>query len=90
MATMTLKGVPEQLLAQLKREARQSRRSLNQEVLARLEASLLAPRRDKPSPVKALRGVHKRLARLPRLTDAFLERARKRGPVVKGDQGDRS
>jgi len=41
---VTLKNVPVELVTRLKEEARQNRRSLNQEALARLEASL-APRR---------------------------------------------
>ncbi len=40
MASLTLKGVPDELLAQLKREAAQHRRSLNGEVLHRLESSV--------------------------------------------------
>lgn len=41
MASLTLKGVPEALVAQLKREAAEHRRSLNGEVLHRLEQSVL-------------------------------------------------
>ncbi|MGK2934647.1 MAG: FitA-like ribbon-helix-helix domain-containing protein [Gemmatimonadaceae bacterium] len=40
MASLTLKGVPEGLLAELKREAAEHRRSLNGEVLHRLEQSV--------------------------------------------------
>ncbi len=40
MATLTLKGVPDELLAHLKRVAAQHRRSLNGEVLHRLESSV--------------------------------------------------
>lgn len=40
MASLTLKGVPDHLLAQLKREAAEHRRSLNGEVLHRLERSV--------------------------------------------------
>lgn len=43
MATLTLKGVPEALVAQLKREAAEHRRSLNGEVLHRLEHSVAVP-----------------------------------------------
>ena len=41
MANLTLKGVPEELVAQLKREAAAHRRSLNGEVVHRLEQSVL-------------------------------------------------
>jgi plasmid stability protein len=40
MATVTLKNVPEDLVRMLKEEAKENRRSLNQEALARLESSL--------------------------------------------------
>ncbi|HUR91514.1 MAG TPA: Arc family DNA-binding protein [Gemmatimonadaceae bacterium] len=40
MASLTLKGVPGDLLARLKREAAEHRRSLNGEVIYRLENSV--------------------------------------------------
>lgn len=43
MASLTLKGVPDELLAQLKLEAAEHRRSLNGEVLHRLEHSVSVP-----------------------------------------------
>ena len=79
MATVTLKNVPEELVRMLKGEARRNRRSLNQEALARLEASLAGPRRSGVATVKALRRLHKRLGALPPLTDAFLNRAKSEG-----------
>ena len=41
MSTLTIKKFPEQLLSELKKKAGAARRSLTQEVLARLEASVL-------------------------------------------------
>ena len=79
MATVTLKKVPEELVRLLKGEAKQNRRSLNQEALARLEASLARPRRSGRETVKALRRLHMRLAGLPPLTDSFLARAKNEG-----------
>ena len=79
MATVTLKKVPEELVRMLKDVAKQNRRSLNQEALARLEASLGAPQRSGKATVTALRHLHKRLAGLPPLTDAFLNRAKNEG-----------
>ena len=79
MATVTLKNVPLELVTQLKREAQQNRRSLNQEALARLEASSALPRRSGPEAVKALRRLHRRLTGLQPLTDAFLDRAKNEG-----------
>ena len=79
MATVTLKNVPEGLVRILKNEAKQNRRSLNQEALARLESSLTGPRRTGGEAVKALRRLHKSLAGLPPLTDAFLRGAKNDG-----------
>jgi hypothetical protein len=79
MATVTLKDVPEELVRVLKKEAKQNRRSLNQEALSRLELSLGRPQRSGADTVKALRGLHKRLGALPPLTDAFLNRAKSDG-----------
>ena len=79
MATVTLKNVPLELVTQLKREARQNRRSLNQEALARLEASLAVPRRSGRDTVAALRSLHRRMTGLQPLTDAFLARAKDSG-----------
>ena len=79
MATVTLKNVPEELVRMLKGQAKQNRRSLNQEALARLESSLATPRRGGGETVKALRRLHRRLTGLPPLTDAFLNRAKNEG-----------
>jgi plasmid stability protein len=79
MATVTLKNVPVELVTRLKEEARQNRRSLNQEALARLEASLAPPRRSGSDAVAALRRLHRRMAGLAPLTDAFLDRAKGEG-----------
>lgn len=79
VVSVTLKNVPQELLKVLKREAKQNRRSLNQEALARLEASLARPKRNGGDTVKTLRRLHRRLAALPPMTDAFLNRAKSEG-----------
>lgn len=79
MATLTLKNVPEGLVEQLKEEAKQNRRSLNQEALSRLENSVALRKRSAEETVAALRRLHKRFGSRPILTDALLERARREG-----------
>jgi hypothetical protein len=79
MATLTLKNVPEALVGQLKEEAKQNRRSLNQEALSRLESSVALRRRSAEEVVADLRRLHKRLGSRPILTDALLARARRVG-----------
>jgi plasmid stability protein len=43
MATITLKSIPDELHEQLKLSAERNRRSLNSEILVRLEAAFVAP-----------------------------------------------
>lgn len=79
MATLTLKNVPGELVDQLKEEARQNRRSLNQEALSRLENSIALRKRSAEETIAALRRLHKRLGSRPILTDALIERAKREG-----------
>ena len=43
MATLTLKNIPDELHALLKKSAERNRRSLNSEILIRLESAFTAP-----------------------------------------------
>ena len=43
MATLTLKNIPDELHAHLKESAQRNRRSLNSEILIRLESAFSAP-----------------------------------------------
>jgi len=79
MATLTLKNVPDDLVAKLKAEARRNRRSLNQETLKRLETSLTTQPRSGKVVVASLRRFHRHLGDLPPLTDELLERAKREG-----------
>ncbi len=79
MAVLTLKNVPDELVERLKQQAKQNRRSLNQEALLRLERSLAGRRRSAEETVASLRRFHKGLADLPPLTDKFLDRAKREG-----------
>jgi len=79
MATLTLKNVPEELVLRLKEEARQNRRSLNQETLARLEGSLGRRPRDVERTIAALRRLHADMADLPPVDDEFIDRAKREG-----------
>jgi hypothetical protein len=79
MATVTLKNVPKELVAALKEQAAQNRRSLNQEAILRLESSLEAPRPSSVDKVKVMRRIQRRLAGVKPLTDAFLARAKGEG-----------
>lgn len=79
MADLTVRGVPGELHAALKEEAERNHRSLNQEVIHRLEASVRAPRRDPDEALERVRRLRRRLDDLPAVDDDLLEEARDRG-----------
>ena len=64
MLTLTLKNIPAELHARLKASAAANRRSLNREILARLESQLEAPPVDVVSEIEAL---ERFVAGLPRV-----------------------
>jgi F420-0:gamma-glutamyl ligase-like protein len=64
MLNLTLKNVPPELHARLKASAEANRRSLNREILARLEAHLDAPVVDVEAELRALENF---VAALPRV-----------------------
>ncbi|HEX6039017.1 FitA-like ribbon-helix-helix domain-containing protein [Longimicrobium sp.] len=78
MASLTIKGIPDELLDDLRRSAEANRRSINSEVLLRLERSV---GRASIDPEEFLSRVRARRARmeLPPLTDEFLAEARAEG-----------
>lgn len=79
MADLTVRGVPDAVYEALKEEAERNRRSLNQEVVHRLEASVRAPRTDSEAELERVRALRGRLADLPPLDDELLDEARSRG-----------
>lgn len=74
MPSLTIKSVPDALLEQLKRSAAEHRRSLNSEVLVRLEHSVGGTRVDPDAFLVRVRALQQRTA-LPPLTDEILEKA---------------
>lgn len=78
MASLTIKGIPESLLDQLRRRAAEHRRSLNSEVLHRLERSLGGGVVDPDAFLARLDQLQSRLS-LPPLTEELLEQARHEG-----------
>ncbi len=76
MLTLTLKNIPEDLHAQLKESAGKNRRSLNSEILMRLESDFVAPTVDSKAHAKALKAF---VARLPRVDHAGVARYKRRG-----------
>lgn len=79
MADVTVRGIPEDVYEELKAEAERRRRSLNQEIVHRLEASTRAPRLDAEEHLERVRATRHGLEDLPPLDDELLERARREG-----------
>jgi antitoxin FitA len=59
---LTLKGVPEEVVARLKLSATVNRRSLNSEIIARLEAQVLTRRATAQDHLAAIRATRAQLA----------------------------
>lgn len=78
MASMTIKGISPQLLAELKRQASARHRSLNGEILFRLEQSLAADAADPELVLARVGRLRARLA-LPALADDEFRSARSEG-----------
>ena len=78
MASLTIKGIPDDLLEHLRHSAAEHRRSLNSEVLHRLERSIGSRPVDPEAFLSRVRGLQARI-HLPPLTDNLLEQARRDG-----------
>ena len=78
MASLTIKGIPDQLLDNLRRSAEANRRSVNSEVLLRLERSVGRAPIDSEEFLTRIRARRDRL-QLPPLTDQLLAQAKADG-----------
>lgn len=76
MLNLTLKNIPVELHARLKASAEANRRSLNREILARLEAQLEAPVVDVAAELRALQAF---VESLPSVDHARVTRYRNAG-----------
>lgn len=76
MRSLTLKNVPDDLHARLKASAESNRRSLNREILARLEAQLVAPPVDVAAELRVLEAF---VSGLPRVDHGRVTRYRNAG-----------
>jgi len=76
MPTLTLKNIPKDLHAMLKASAERNRRSLNSEILARLERDVVVPTLDPETYAKELRAF---TARLPKVEHSRISRYKRQG-----------
>jgi antitoxin FitA len=61
---LTLKGVPDEIYEQLRQSATSNHRSLNSEIIARLEAQLFTRRATAQDHLASIRATRQRLAKL--------------------------
>lgn len=76
MLNLTLKNVPRDLHAQLKESAEKNRRSLNSEILTRLEREFTVPVVDREAHARILRNL---VAKLPRVDHSRVTRYKRQG-----------
>ena len=76
MLTLTLKNIPPELHVMLKKSAEKNRRSLNSEILVRLESDFSAPAIDPEAYAKELKVF---TTRLPRVPHARVDRYKRQG-----------
>ena len=76
MPTLTLKNMPDELHARLKASAERNRRSLNSEILVRLEQDLKRTVLDPVAHAETLRAF---TARLPRVSHQTVTRYKRQG-----------
>ncbi len=79
MATLTLKDVPEELVAKLKAAALDGRRSLSQEALMRLQWSLIVRLPSSAEKIAIMRASRARFAHLEPFTAEWLQAAKEDG-----------
>jgi hypothetical protein len=78
MPAVTVKGIPEGLLERLRAHAEKNRRSLNSEMIYRLEQSLESWPVDAEEFLLRVKRLQER-TNLPPLTDEYLKRAKEEG-----------
>ena len=76
MVTLTLKNIPDELHARLKEDAGRNRRSLNSEILIRLESTFTAPLID---PLKYARELKAFTDAQPMTDHRLVDRFKRRG-----------
>ncbi len=77
MATLTIKALPDPLYERLRESAAMNHRSINSEVIARLERALGSARLDAGEQLAVVRAVRERMG--APITAAWLEAARTEG-----------
>lgn len=78
MATITIKNIPDPIYARLKRQAFEHRRSLNQEVIVRLEQSIASAPIDPATFLAQVRALRVKPRKGP-LTDRLITKLKRQG-----------
>jgi plasmid stability protein len=78
MATLTIKGMPDPLYERIRESAGMNHRSINSEVIARLEQALGSPRPGRAELLERVRELRARIGGAP-LTEEYLRAAKSEG-----------
>ena len=78
MATLTIKGLPDEIYAMLRQRADAEHRSINSQVIVCLERELFSRHVDADEILASADTIRSRL-RVPRLTDEILRKAKRAG-----------
>jgi plasmid stability protein len=78
VSNLTLKNIPQDLHAMLKESAARNRRSLNSEILARLERDIAAPKVDR---ARLARGLKAFTDKLPPVDHRLVDKFKRQGRV---------
>lgn len=76
--SLTLKGIPDEVYVRLKDAAAANRRSVNSEIIARLESQLLPHRTSAPDHLAAIRAARARLSKVS-FEHADIDRFKRQG-----------
>jgi plasmid stability protein len=75
MASLTVKGIPDDLLGAMRHTARRHRRSLNSEAIVAFERNVRTVARDPDEVLARLEALHREIGTIPHLTPEEMEAA---------------
>ena len=78
MPAITLKNIPDDLYAKIKKSAQMNFRSINSEILFRLKSSISQQKPEVSSLLAQIHAINRRI-KIPILTDTFIDTAKNEG-----------
>jgi len=78
MPAITLKNIPEELYAKIKKSAEMNFRSINSEILFRLKSSISQQKPEASNLLSQIHAIHRKI-KIPVLTNNFIDKAKNEG-----------